>query len=132
MAHVLLIDDDRDLVDANKIALESGGHRVSVANTGQEAWNFLQEASPDIVVLNVMMEEFTSGFDLAHDMGIKYPQMPIIMLTGVREHMHGDWRYSSEKDQKWLPIRRFLEKPVLPSRLCEEIASTLKEMKRIL
>ena len=45
-----------------------------------------QEASPDIVVLDVMMEEFTSGFNVAHDMGIKYPQIPIIML---RVHTRG-------------------------------------------
>lgn len=126
MAHVLLIDDDRELVEANRIALEAGGHRVLAAHTGQEAWNLLEEASPDIVVLDVMMEEFTSGFDVAHDMGIKYPRIPIIIVSAVREQMHGDWRYSEEKDQNWLPIRRFLEKPVPPSRLCEEIESILR------
>lgn len=131
MAHVLLIDDDRDLVESNRIVLESGGHQVSVAYTGQDAWNLLRDASPDIVILDVMMEEFTSGFEVARDMGIKYPKIPIIILTSVREHMNMDWRYSEEKDQNWLPIHRFLEKPVLPSTLCEEIASTLTEMKGI-
>ncbi len=130
MAHVLLIDDDRELTEANKIALEVGGHRVSAAYTGQDAWNLLEKESPDIVVLDVMMEEFTSGFEVAHDMEIKYPHIPIIILTSVHEHMSKGWQYSEEKDRNWLPVRTFLEKPVLPSRLCEVVEGTLLEAKR--
>ena len=81
MAHILLIDDDAGLVDANKLVLESKGHEVSVAYTGDEAWKLLEKRLPDLLVMDVMMEEFTSGFTLAEDVHIKYPEMPVLMLT---------------------------------------------------
>ncbi len=116
MAHVLLVDDDEDLVAGNKVALEARGFQVSRAYSGNEGWLVLQKGLPDVVVLDCMMEEFTSGFELAHDIAIKYPKLPVLMLTGVREHMSSDWKFGpGEKD--WLPIHRFMEKPVTPAEL---------------
>lgn len=116
MAHVLLVDDDEDLVAGNKVALEARGFKVSRAYSGNEGWLAIEKSMPDIVVLDCMMEEFTSGFELAHDIAIKYPNLPILMLTGVREHMSSDWKFGPS-DEHWLPIHRFMEKPLPPAKL---------------
>ena len=129
MAHVFLIDDDTQLVEMNKLALEAKGHKVSVAYTGQEAWNWLQKNQPDIVVLDVMMEDFTAGFEIAHDIGIKFPKLPIIMLTGVHEYMSKDWQFSEEGDKNWLPVYKFVEKPIAPTKLITIVEATLQEAK---
>jgi len=126
MAHILLIDDDAGLVDANKLVLEAKGYKVSVAFTGDEAWAQLEKGQPDLLVMDVMMEEFTSGFTLAEDVRIKYPQLPILMLTGVQEHMRSDWNFDKDKDANWLPVRKFLTKPITPTKLAEEIEVILK------
>lgn len=126
MAHILLIDDDANLVDANKLVLEARGHEVSVAYTGDEAWKLLEERRPDILVMDVMMEEFTSGFTLAEDVSIKYPGMPILMLTGVQQHLSSDWKFDKHKDANWLPVSKFLAKPVNPTKLAEEIVVALE------
>ena len=126
MAHILLIDDDAGLVDANKLVLEAKGYKVSVAFTGDEAWVQLEKGQPDLLVMDVMMEEFTSGFTLAEDVRIKYPQLPILMLTGVQEHMRSDWNFDKDKDANWLPVRKFLTKPITPTKLAEEIEVILK------
>ena len=129
MVHVFLIDDDTQLVEMNKLALEAKGHKVSVAYTGQEAWNWLQKNQPDIVVLDVMMEDFTAGFEIAHDIGIKFPKLPIIMLTGVHEYMSKDWQFSEEGDKNWLPVYKFVEKPIAPTKLITMVEETLQEAK---
>jgi len=126
MPHILLIDDDQDLVAGNRVALEARGFKVSVAYSGDEGWKALAEATPDLVVLDCMMEEFTSGFDLAHDMALKYPALPILMLTAVREHMNKAWSYGPD-DKSWLPIHKWMEKPVPPAKLVEAIDELLKK-----
>ncbi|MGC4120125.1 MAG: response regulator [Myxococcales bacterium] len=125
MPHVLLIDDDQDLVAGNKLALEKKGFKVSVAYNGVEGYKALETTSPDVVVLDCMMEEFTSGFEVAHDMSIKYPNLPIIMVTGVHEHMSSDWKFGPG-DKDWLPIHKWLEKPLPPAKLIENIEELLK------
>lgn len=129
MAHILLIDDDAGLVDANKLVLKAKGHEVSVAYTGDEAWKLLEKRQPDLLVMDVMMEEFTSGFTLAEDMHIKYPDMPVLMLTGVQEHMSSEWKFDKNKDANWLPVCKFLAKPITPTKLAEEIEAALQAAK---
>ena len=121
MVHVLLVDDDADLVAANRTFLEAYGHRVSTALSGQEAWDRLASVAPDVLVLDCMMEEFTSGFELAQDLARVYPRLPIIMLSAVGEQMSRAWKFSPQGDGHWLPVSRFLEKPVKPEDLDREI-----------
>ena len=125
MAHVLLIDDDRDLVAVNRGALEAKGFRVSTASSGDDGWVKLQKDPPDLVVLDGMMESFTAGFELAHDMNLKYPRLPILMLTSIHEHMRSDWNWGPA-DKGWLPITKWMEKPVSPSQLISAIDDLLK------
>ncbi len=127
MAHVLLVDDDADLLAANRTFLEGFGHRVSTARSGQEAWDRLAELAPDVLVLDCMMEEFTSGFELAQDIARVHPRLPIVMLTAVGEQMSRAWRFSPEADGHWLPVTRFLEKPVSPEALDREIRAVLAQ-----
>ena len=130
MAHILLIDDDAGLVDANKLVLEAKGHEVSVAYNSDEAWQSLEKRLPDLLVMDVMMEEFTAGFALAEDVHIKYPDMPVLLLTGVQEHMSSDWKFDKDKDANWLPVCKFLAKPVTPTKLAEEIEAALDAAKK--
>src|SRR6266545_4246315 len=109
MSHVLLIDDDYDVIQLNRMTLEAKGHQVSAAHSAQEGWELLGSGSPDVVILDVM-EEFNAGFTLAQDISIKYPRVPMIMLTGVREHMSAAWKFIPEQDGEWIPVQRFMEK----------------------
>jgi len=78
-----------------------------------------------VLVLDVMMEEFDSGFRLAHDVAIRYPRLPILLLTAVHDYMSDQWNFSGEKDKDWLPVVRFLEKPVTPDQMLAAIDEVL-------
>ena len=129
MAHVLLIDDDADLIDVNKAELEAHGHQVSIAYTGDEGWTELGKKVPDIIILDAMMESFTAGFELAQDINLKFPDLPVIMLSGVNEYMSSDWEHNPKDDKGWLPVMKLLKKPVSPAALRAEIEKTLSEKK---
>src|SRR5512143_3534470 len=87
MAHILLVDDDEDLIEMNKTVLEQRGHEVTVAYSAAEARKAVQSRQPEAAVLDVMMEDMTVGFDLARHLHAQMPRLPMIMLTGIRREM---------------------------------------------
>jgi CheY-like chemotaxis protein len=125
MAQILIIDDDKELVECNKLILETHGHKVSTAYSSEEGWSRLMESRPDLVILDCIMEEFTSGFTLAHDINHKFPNLPILLLTSIQEQMNVDWKFG-EEDKGWLPVHKLLQKPIPADRLIEEIDGLLK------
>jgi two-component system, OmpR family, response regulator SaeR len=118
MAHILLVDDDQDLIEMNKAALEKKGHKVSAAYSAEEARKAVKDKLPDLAVLDVMMEDKTAGFELARHLHEQAPNLPMIMLTGIRKEMN--LNYSFEPDETWLPVTKFLEKPINPRVLADE------------
>ena len=62
---ILVVDDDHDLVETTKTFLESRGYAVSTAHSGLEARDEIARQRPDLVVLDIMMDSDTDGFNLA-------------------------------------------------------------------
>jgi len=119
MAKVLLIDDDVDLIEANKAVLTARGHDVSVAYTAEEARKSLDKVVPDVAVIDVMMETDSAGFDLARDIHEKFPSLPAVILSGIREAK--ELSFSFEPDDTYMPVLKFMEKPVEPAKLADQI-----------
>ena len=115
---VILVDDEKEFVEVTKVLLESNGFEVVTAYDGASGREQAAAEKPDLVVLDVMMETKTAGFDVARWLrtndGTK--EIPIIMLTAVNQEV--PWRF--EPDDIWLPVDVFLDKPVSPERLLAE------------
>ena len=62
---ILMVDDDRDLVASVKAFLEARGYEVDTAHSGIEARERLAVQRPDLVVLDIMMDYDTDGFNVA-------------------------------------------------------------------
>lgn len=124
---ILLIDDDIDLLFTYRVFLQSKGHEVRIAYGGKKGIAEALKERPDIIVLDVMMGELTEGFDVARYIRLneKLRDVPIIMLSGIRRSEKLPWTF--EPDEDWLPVTRFLEKPVSPDILLKEINSILGE-----
>lgn len=118
-----MVDDDVDLVEMCRAVLEHRGHEVASAYSAAEARRALEAGLPDIVILDVMMESETAGFELAREIHRNHPNLPAIMLSGI--HAATGVPYRFEPDEDWLPIATFFDKPVPPARLADEIEAIL-------
>jgi DNA-binding response OmpR family regulator len=118
MAQILLVDDDQDLIEMNRTVFTQRGHNVAVAYSATEAKKYAQSNPPELAVLDVMMEDNTAGFELARELHELYPKMPMIMLTGISKEMR--LGYTFQPDETWLPVSKFMEKPVNPRVLADE------------
>lgn len=124
---VLIVDDDIDFLSANKTALEAAGFHVLTAHNGKEGLKMAEENAIDVAVLDVMMDYPDEGFVLARDMrkNEKTKRIPLVMLTSVNEvnrQAGYTFKFSDrDRDDMWLPIDKFLDKPVKPQQLAETI-----------
>ena len=120
--NVLLVDDDDVFVSALTAILESR-YRVRSASNGSEALQKVDEERPDLIVLDVMMDYLTEGFDVARKLRTDpaTKSIPLIMLTGVDRMFD----YRMETDESWVPLDRYLEKPVEPKTLLAEVEALI-------
>jgi DNA-binding response OmpR family regulator len=129
-ANILIIDDDRDLVEAIRIVLESRQFDVRTAYNGKEGYQKIQEKAPDLILLDVMMTTDTEGFSLAYKLRNHpaYREIPIIMVTGFTKKMaeEGPEKFQHIMGESW-PVSHFLEKPIDPEELLSIIKDVLKE-----
>lgn len=126
MTKILVIDDDPDVVLAIRMPLESAGYEVFEAHTQQEGLDAVNHLEPQLIILDVMMDTHTAGFQLAQtlhgpDATAAHRAIPILMVTAV--HTTTPIRFSP--DQDYLPVEGFVEKPINPKKLLEEAAKLL-------
>jgi CheY-like chemotaxis protein len=120
MANILLVDDDTQVAAGNAAALEAVGHSVTIVSTPAEAAEFAHSEAPDLVVLEGMLQGSYSGFELAKSLAWDFPTLPLIMLTCADEHLTVQERAEQDRDG-WLPVQRYLEKPVSTDVLAYEV-----------
>ncbi|RKY05029.1 response regulator [Candidatus Poribacteria bacterium] len=133
MARILIIEDDLDFVESLRLPLESRGHQVEVAESGKVGLQKVKEFEPDLIILDVMMETDTEGFHVAYQLRnpdpsseyAKYSDIPIIMLTAISQKTK--MAFDPKKDEDFLPVDEFIEKPVRPDVLLEKVEKLLKE-----
>ena len=127
---ILIIDDDRDLVSSIRIVLESKDYNVRAAYNGKEGFGKIEEKTPDLIVLDVMMATDTEGFDLAFKLknNPKYQGIPIVMITAFPKKMaeEGPDKFQHILGESW-PVSHFLEKPIDPEELLSTIDDILRE-----
>ncbi len=132
---ILIIDDDPDIVEAMRMPLEANGYNVITASNGTEGLQRAKEELPDLIILDVMMETDTAGFHVAYELRSKGPgseykscrNIPILMITAISKHK--GMNFSPEKDDTFLPVDGFVEKPVQPKDLLKITSELLAARK---
>jgi CheY-like chemotaxis protein len=125
MAKILVIDDDPDVVMAIRMCLEDAGHTVIDAPGGKEGLELLKADRPDLIILDVMMETQTEGFQLALKLHspdptsefAEFSDIPILMLTAI----HSTTPLRFEPDIDYLPVELFVDKPIDPEDLVRKV-----------
>lgn len=127
---ILIIDDDKDLVQAIRIILEKRNFGVRTAYDGKQGFEKIEAKIPDLIILDVMMTTDTEGFDLAYKLKQvpKYKSIPIIMATSFPQVMaeKGPEKFQHILGESW-PVSHFIEKPVDPVALLAIIEKILAE-----
>jgi len=127
MSHkILVVDDDIDVLETRKIVLEHNNYEVLTATNIKVAKELLEKNHIDLIILDVMMEKDSDGFTFAQDIknDKKYRHIPIILATAVNQRTK--FKFDIEKDGDFLPVEKFMEKPIDPDDLIATIRGLLK------
>lgn len=123
MAKLFIVDDDPDVVEACRMFLSKEGHTVEAAYNKADGMKGITKASPDLVILDVMMEQPDDGIAMAQELRKGGFKKPILMLTSISK-VTG---FSYGKDKDVLPVDAFIEKPVDPATLVRNVAALLNK-----
>jgi CheY-like chemotaxis protein len=131
MPRILIIEDDPDMAEAIRMPLESNGYEVTHASTGEEGLQKVKEIEPDLIILDVMMETTTAGFQVSLQLRSPDPEseyaayrnVPIMMLTAI--HTTTSLRFGP--DEGYLPVDDFVEKPIDPDELLEKARTLIAQ-----
>ncbi len=129
MAKILIIDDDPDIVTSARLSLEAAGHAVVEAHNGTEGLEKIKAEKPDLIILDVMMDTTTEGFQLTLQLRSPDPtseykdflETPILMLTSI--HSTTPLRFGPTED--YLPVDEFVDKPLDPDELVNKVEALL-------
>jgi len=128
---ILLVDDDPDILDAITMILESQGYEVVTARDGIEALANLKAEKPNLMILDLLMPKM-DGFAVCKELHdprwSKYKNMPILMLTSVREEASRR-RYELETGLE-LDVDDYVEKPISPDTLVERVGRLIKKTEK--
>jgi len=130
MATILIIDDDPDIVLAARTVLESAGYHVRDAFNSTQGFEIMQTDRPDLIILDVMMETRTEGFEFARKINdavvgeplAEFKEIPILMLTSI----HSTTPTNMETDIDELPVEIFVDKPIDMQDLLGKVAWALE------
>ena len=119
--HVILcIDDDRDILDAAKTILESDGYVFAGAASAEEGLKAYDAAKPDLLIVDLMMEEVDSGTALVRDLKARGNKAPVFMLSSVGDSL------SQMTDYSGLGLAGVFQKPLDSKKLLATLAARLR------
>ncbi len=121
MPKIAIIDDDPDIIDASKIVLSSKGYEVITANNPDDGYKIVIEQKPDLIILDVMMNEPDDGFFLAQKFRRDKIETPILMYTSVSKTLGLEFEAG-----EMVPVDDFVEKPISPETLIDKVEKLLK------
>lgn len=121
MPKILIVDDDPDVLEAGRLVLEREGYEVVLAASRAEGMKKVAEEAPDLLIVDVMMEEPDDGFVMAQELRRAGNTVPIMMLTSVGAATGMKF----DKDPDVVPVDEFQEKPVDPHTLVAKVAKLL-------
>lgn len=122
MALIAIIDDDPDILDASTLVLSAKGYETITAANPTTGYTIIIEKKPDLIILDVMMDEPDDGFFLAQRLRKEKITTPILMYTSISKTVGMDFDKS-----EMVPVDDFVEKPISPDELIRKVEKLLKK-----
>ena len=129
MAYILVVDDDLDIIDNLKMVLEANGHQVSVKTNTDNLVASVMQASPDLIILDIIFpEDPNAGFAAARELhkSEQVKKIPVLFLSAVNQMSKMSFGFSeTDISEDFMPVKGFIEKPVEPAVLLAKINELL-------
>ena len=124
---ILIVDDDYDFLEINRMILERAGYRVVTAAEPQQALTKMAKEKPDLVISDLMMTALDSGFSFARSIkeDPRFAGVPVILSTSVSSAMGLDFRPRSAQETAQMNVDAYFDKPLVPAKLLAKIAELL-------
>ena len=116
--HVLIVDDDREVVESLRATLLSAGFTVSVATDGNQGIAYAEAKNPDLVILDMMMPRRSGFLVLERLRQYSESPVPVIMITGNEGARHREYA-------EMLGVNDYINKPFTMERLLKSVNSLL-------
>lgn len=117
--HILIVDDDQDIVQMNKEMLENQGYTIYPFTDSVEALSVFEKAPAkfDLLITDMTMPQKT-GAELSQEVLATRPDLPIILRTGFSDLIN-------EEEAKRIGIKKYLMKPVRQNDLLAAVREVL-------
>jgi DNA-binding response OmpR family regulator len=116
---ILCVDDDADLLDLLRMQLEKGGYAVDTAFTAEEGLVKWKQNAPDLIIVDLMMEEIDAGTNLVKELKLAGNQVPIFLLSSMGDQLDVSTGY------RQLGLDGVFQKPVNAEALLRTIKTRL-------
>ena len=119
--HVILcVDDDPDILFFLRTVLEKNGYVMVEAPSGELGLKVYKESAPDLVIVDLMMEEVDAGTTLVKELKALGNTVPVYMLSSVGDNL------SLATDYSELGLAGVFQKPITPDHLLATLKAKLK------
>lgn len=116
---ILIVDDDPEIVESIKYALEGAGHQVVVARDGNQGIALAEREGPDLMILDMMMPKRSGFLVLEKLRRLRDEPLPVIMITGNEGSRHKAYA-------ELLGVDEYIRKPFAMDRLVGAVGRLLK------
>jgi DNA-binding response OmpR family regulator len=115
---ILLVDDDQEIIESMRLALQAHGYQVLVARDGNQGLVLCERDDPDLVILDMMMPK-RSGFLVLEKLRRTRPiPLKVIMVTANEGSRHKAYA-------EMLGVDDYIRKPFAMDRLMESVERLL-------
>jgi DNA-binding response OmpR family regulator len=116
MSLIIVIDDDPDILETTEIILKSENYEVITVDNPSEGFETVKKEKPDLIILDVMMEEPDDGFFLAQKFRREGITIPILMYTSISKAVGMEFGAGET-----VPVNEFVEKPISSEELLNKV-----------
>ena len=124
---ILIVDDDQDFLLQLELILISSGYQVVKAESRSEAETSISKSPPDALIADLMMDEADDGFMLCYWSKKHFPDIPVIIVTGVAGETGIEFEAITNEERRWIKADVLLAKPIRAEQILGELGKLLKD-----
>jgi two-component system alkaline phosphatase synthesis response regulator PhoP len=120
MAKIMIIDDERHIVETLRLAFEKNGYEVVPVSDASLCIDIVDRERPDVIILDIMMPGM-DGYEVYHNLyeDRRLAKIPVVVLTAKTDEIH-------RRISDGIGVKLHITKPFMPYRVVEEVGRILE------